>query len=220
MSPRIGPSGPLSRERIASAAIELADSEGLDAVSMRRIAEHLNTGAASLYRHITNRDELVATMVEHVTAGHDYPDAADLDWRECMHVLAQQDWSAFLGHPWMLTAVETATPPFGTAALAGMEWALGALAPLGLPPHEAARAVMTINIYVQGTARVLLGDRAVSAEDDPGRNWQRRLREVDLGQFPLLQSVIAQPLPAGERNWLHDGLDVVLDGIEARRPTP
>src|SRR5690625_6734179 len=101
-------------------------------------------------------------MFEHVSSALDSPYASDLDLLECMHVLAQQDWSAFLGHPWMLSAVETATPPFGTAALAGMEWALGALAPLGLPPHEAARAVMTINIYMQGTARVLRSEEHTS----------------------------------------------------------
>lgn len=217
MSPRVGPSGALSRERIAAAAIALADRHGLAAVSMRQVAVRLDTGAASLYRHVANRDELVATMVEHVTARYVYPDTAGLTWRDCMHALARQDWSAFLAHPWMLTATETVTPPFGTESLAGMEWALSALAPLRLPLHEAARAVMTVNIYVQGTARVLLGDRAQEGGDDPGRNWQHRLGEVDLTGFPLLQTLVGEPLPAAGRDWLHDGLDVILAGIEARR---
>lgn len=218
MSPRIGPSGPLSRERIVTAAIELADQHGLDAVSMRRVAEHLQTGAASLYRHISNRDELVSAMAEQVMADYDYPDTTDMDWRECMHVLARQDWSAFLAHPWMLTATATVTPPFGAASLAAMEWALTALAQLGLPPHEAARAIMTVNNYVQGTARVVLGDRQADADEDPGRNWQQRLRDADLQRFPLLRELISEPLPEGDRNWFEDGLDVILDGVQARRP--
>ena len=154
-------------------------------------------------------------MVEHVTARYPYPDPAGMGWRSCMHTLAQQDWSALLTHPWMLTATESVTPPFGTASLAGMEWALAALAPLGLPPHEAARAVMTITTYVQGTARMLLGDRAPEAEDDPGANWQRRLGEVDLTAYPRLQALVREP-PVADRDWLRDGLDVILDGIASR----
>lgn len=219
MSPRTGPYGPLSHERIVAAAIELADDDGLDAVSMRRVAEHLHTGAASLYRHISNRDELVEAMVEQVTANYDYPDAARLGWRQCMHVLARQDLSAFLDHSWMLTATATVSPPFGTASLAAMEWALTGLMPLGLPPHEAARAIMTVNNYVQGTARVILGDRPDNAHegDDPGLNWRRRLRDVDLRNYPLVRTLVSDPPPEGDRDWFADGLDVILDGVEVRR---
>lgn len=162
MSPRIGPSGPLSRERIVTAAIELADEAGLDAVTMRRIAEQLDAGAMSLYRHVSDKDELIEAMVEQVTEDYAYPDQAELGWREAMHALARQDWAAFLDHPWMLSATATATPPFGTASLAGMEWALTALDELELPLPVAARAIMTINNYVQGSARVFLGERQSS----------------------------------------------------------
>ncbi|GAA1253140.1 TetR/AcrR family transcriptional regulator [Prauserella halophila] len=217
MSPRTRPAGPLSREGIVSAAITLADRDGLDTVSMRRVAEHLRTGPASLYRHVSNRDELVTAMVEQVVAQREYPDPADLDWRECMHVLARQDWSAMLVHPWMITATATVTPPFGAASLASMEWALTALAQLELPLQEAARVIMTINNYVQGTARVVLGDRQAGSDDDPGRSWQRRLRGVDLSASPRLQRLIAEPLPDGDRHWFEDGLDVILDGVEARQ---
>lgn len=218
MSPRIGPSGPLSHDRIVSVAIELADRDGLEAVSMRRVADRLETGPASLYRHLANRDDLVATMVDHVTGRHEYPDATDLDWRTCMHLLARQDYTTFLAHPWLLTATSTATPPFGTASLAAMEWALTALTQLRLPPHDAGRAVMTINHYVQGTARVVLGERPAGAGPDPGRNWQQRLRNADLGDFPLLRELISDRLPDEDRDWFEDGLDVILDGIQARQP--
>ncbi|GAA4430612.1 TetR/AcrR family transcriptional regulator [Georgenia halophila] len=216
MSPRTGPSGPLSRERIVAAAIEIADENGLDAVSMRRVAQRLGAGAMSLYRHVADKDELVVAMVEQVNAGHVYPDAAEMTWRESMHTLARYDWSAYLAHPWMLTATATVTPPFGTASLAAMEWALTALEPLGLPQQEAARAVMTMNNYVQGSARVVLGARRPGADDDPGRSWQQRLGEVDLTEFPRLRQLIDQPLRDRERDWFDEGLDVILDGVQAR----
>lgn len=131
-----------------------------------------------------------------------------------MHILARQDWASFLAHPWLLTANATVTPPFGTASLAA---ALSALEELHLMPDEAARAIMTMNNYVQGSARVALGDRQADAGDDPGRAWQHRLHDLDLGDFPHLSRLIAHRHPAGERDWFTSGLDVILDGVEARQ---
>lgn len=214
MSPRVGPSGPLSREKIVTAAIDVADEVGLEAMTMKRIAESLGAGTMSLYRHVADKNELIAAMVEQITEEYTYPDQAGLSWREAMHTLARQDWSAFVDHAWMLDATATATPPFGTASLAGMEWALTALDELGLPLPVTARAIMTINNYVQGSVRVFLGERRAAADDDPGRNWQQRLTDIDLDEFPRLGRLISDPLPDGERNWFADGLDVILDGIE------
>lgn len=216
MNPRVGPAGPLSREKIVTAAIELADEGDVDAVTMRRVAEHLGAGAMSLYRHISGKDELVDAMVDRVAAEYAYPDPSGLDWRECMHILARQDWSAFLAHPWMLSASESVTPPFGAASLAAMEWALSALEELDLAPDVAARAIITITNYVQGSARVALGGRRSDAGGDLGAAWQHRLRDLDLEDFPHLSRLIAHPLPAGERDWFTEGLDVILDGIQAR----
>lgn len=215
MSPRVGRSGPLSRERIVDAAIAVADDTGLSAMTMKRVADRLETGAMSLYRHVADKDELVAAMVERVTGAHPYPDLAGLSWREAMHALARQDWRAYLDHPWMLTATASVSPPFGTASLAAMEWALTALDELNLQPHAAARAVMTINNYVQGSARVMLGERHAETGDDPGRSWQQRLTSVDLDAYPRLARLIAHPIPEGDRDWFAAGLDVILDGIDA-----
>ncbi|SDT05806.1 regulatory protein, tetR family [Brevibacterium sandarakinum] len=217
MSPRVGPYGLLSHERIIAAAIEVADEAGLEAMTMKRVAARLGAGVMSLYRHVSDKDELIGAMVEQVTAEFSYPDPSGLSWREAMHVLAGQDWAAFLAHPWMLTATATVTPPFGTASLAAMEWALTALEEADLPPDAAARVVMTINNYVQGSARVVLGDRQSEAGDDPGRMWKQRLHDVDLSDFPRLSSLIAGPLPAGERDWFTEGLDVILDGVQAQQ---
>lgn len=219
MSPRVGPSGPLSREKIVTAAIDVADEVGLEAMTMKRVAERLSAGAMSLYRHVADKDELIAAMVEQVTDEYTHPDQAGLDWREAMHTLARQDWGAYLDHPWMLTATATTAPPFGTASLTVMEWALTALDELEMPPPVAARAIMTINNYVQGSARVLLGGSQAEAGDDPGRNWQQRLADVDLDAFPRLSRLIRHPLPDGERDWFADGLDVILDGIESNSST-
>ncbi|WP_221585710.1 TetR/AcrR family transcriptional regulator [Microbacterium sp. G2-8] len=215
MSPRVGPSGPLSRERIVDAAIGLADDGGLEAVTMSRVAGQLRTGAMSLYRHVSDKDDLVAAMVERVTTDFAYPDRAGLDWRGCMHALAEQDRASFSAHPWMLAATATVTPPFGTASLAAMEWALDVLEDAGISGADAARGVMTINHYVHGSARIALGESS-AAGSDPGAAWRERLHDVELSALPHLRQLIAAPAPAADRNWFADGLDLILDGLERR----
>lgn len=219
MSPRTGPSGPLSRDRIVAVAIEIADADGLDGVTMRRIAERVGAGAMSLYRHVKDKDELVESMVERVVAEFTYPDSSVLDWRACMHALAERDLASYTTHPWMLAATATVTPPFGTASLGAMEWALAVLDDAGVPPQDAARAIMTINHYVQGSVRVALGDRAPGASDDPGQAWRGRLQDVDLSEFPQLSRLTATPAPATDRDWFAEGLDLILDGVDARERT-
>lgn len=214
MNPRVGPAGPLSRERIVEAAIELADDSGLDAVTMSRVAKGLGAGTMSLYRHVSNKDDLVTAMVERVTADFSYPNLEGRDWRECMHALASRDRASFQRHPWMLPATATVTPPYGTASLAAMEWALEVLEGAGFPPAKAARAIMTINHYVQGSARVALGG-STAAADDPGRAWQERLDGTDLSAFPHLHGLIADEPLLLDRDWFADGLDLILDGLRA-----
>lgn len=215
MSPRVGPSGPLSTERVVTAAIELADEGGLDAVTIRRIAERLGAGTMSLYRHISDKDELVGAMVERVTVEFSYPDRNGRDWRACMHALAEQDRASFVAHPWMLIATATVTPPFGIASLTAMEWALAVLESAGASPENAARTIMTINHYVQGSVRVTLGERSPDTGDDPGHAWRESLRDIDLSEFPRLGELISGAGPAVGRDWFADGLDLILDGLEA-----
>ncbi|WP_393916524.1 TetR/AcrR family transcriptional regulator [Halostreptopolyspora alba] len=220
MSRRPRATEPLTRERVVSAAIEVADDRGYEAVSMRRVAEHLGSGTMSLYRHIADKNELVSAMVDQVTGRYTYPDPEGMDWRERMHAFARTDWRMFLDHPWMLAATASVTPPFGTQSFAAMEWALEALESVGLEPHAAAQVIMTVNNYVQGSVRVVLGEADHDTEtDDPGVNWQRRLRDIDLDQFPRLRELVRLPLPQTDRNWFADGLDVILDGVQNHRST-
>ncbi|APU16592.1 TetR/AcrR family transcriptional regulator [Actinoalloteichus fjordicus] len=211
----------LSRERIVAAAIEIADAEGLDAVSMRRIADQLGSGTMSLYRHVAGKDDLTVAMTDAVTSAYAYPAADGLDWRERMYVLARHDWNMYEAHPWLLFADMTATPPFGPAGLRAMEWALSALEPLGLPLEESARAIMTINKFLQGSARSELSERTGGTRPeadpvDPGSRWQARLAGVDLTDHPRLRELAALQGVGAGRPWFDSGLELILDGIEAR----
>ncbi|HWO66941.1 MAG TPA: helix-turn-helix domain-containing protein, partial [Umezawaea sp.] len=106
---------PLTRERIVRAAMAVADDEGLDAVSIRRIAAELNSRPMSLYAHIGGKDDLLDLMhdaaVEETLVG-DVPS----DWREALRLLARHNRAAALRHPWLLATRDTGCP-IGPASL-------------------------------------------------------------------------------------------------------
>ncbi|WP_307869235.1 TetR/AcrR family transcriptional regulator [Nocardiopsis sp. B62] len=215
----------LSRERIVEVAIELADAEGLDSVSMRRVAKQLGAGTMSLYRHVSDKEELLREMIDSLHSRHAYPDPGDLDWRGRMRLLARHDWRMYTAHPWLLTATATLAPPAGPHMLASMEWALGALEPLRLTPGQAGRAIMTVTHYLQGSARLALADPAggsgarESPGDGPGEAWRGRLGGDDLSAFPRVAALVASAPDDGATrgdDWVMTGLEMVLDGIAAQ----
>lgn len=203
----------LNRERIVTAAIALADTEGLEAVSMRRVAKELGSGVMSLYRHVTDKDELLREMMEAIHQRHAHPEPGDLGWRERIHLMARHDWDMYMAHPWMLTTAATLAPPAGPHMLASMERTLRALAPLGLTPAAAGRAVLNITYAVQGSARLALGSGSEPG-GGPGEAWQQRLAGEDLSAYPRLAELVGSF--TGDSDWVTAGLDTVLDGIAAQ----
>ena len=120
-----GRPGGLSRERIVAAAVELADSDGLAALSMARLAERLGCGTMSLYRHVANKDELVTFMLS--TAPGPPPAPADpADWRGGLANWAAGLWDIYHRHPWILQAA-AAGPPADPGQLAWLDAGLAAL---------------------------------------------------------------------------------------------
>src|ERR1700760_1242883 len=96
---------PLSRETIVAAAIEIADTEGLEAGSIRRLATKLGARAMSLYSHIERKGDLIDLMVDEVMGGAILPDGPPLDdWREGLRQIAQRTRESTRAHPWMIAA--------------------------------------------------------------------------------------------------------------------
>lgn len=128
VSPRRGRAPGHSRQEIAAAAIEIADREALGSVTMRSVALALGTGAASLYRYFTTREELLALMVDEVTGelSLDGPDGRP--WVDQMLDLAHDVRDVYGRHPWMIEASSTA-PALGPNGCAYLEHALAVLAP-------------------------------------------------------------------------------------------
>lgn len=125
---RTGP--PLNRAQVLAAGVSLADREGLDVLSMRRLAADLGVVPMALYKHVADKNDLIAGMIDLVVSGYAQP-AADLPWRDEVRrrILAARD--ALLEHPWLRTAIETATRRT-PAVLGHMDALAGSLARGGL----------------------------------------------------------------------------------------
>jgi AcrR family transcriptional regulator len=153
------PAPVLSRDQIAAAAITIADEHGVEAVTMRNVAAVIGCGAMSLYRHVRTKDELLDVMIDTV-AGEDggTPSAPSGDWRTDLHDAARRLRANGLRHPWIPQLWNTRSS-FGPNTLTRLEFALSAVAGLGLSIDEMARTVQTVHAFVHGFIREELADR-------------------------------------------------------------
>jgi AcrR family transcriptional regulator len=124
-----GPRPRLTLEAIVDRAVAVADAEGLDAVSMRRVATELGVGTMSLYRYLPGKAELLDLMLERVSA-LDEDARLDDDWREAMRAMGTGLWRLYTEHPW-LPLVDQTRPLLGPNALRGFDLAVGALSGTG-----------------------------------------------------------------------------------------
>ncbi|MEU6012782.1 TetR/AcrR family transcriptional regulator C-terminal domain-containing protein [Streptomyces sp. NPDC047515] len=214
-------SGPaLSRERIMCTAIELADAEGLPAVSMRRVATTLATSTMALYRHVPGKAELVRLMSDEVF-GERPLGAVPRDWRPGLELAARWLRSVYGRHPWMAQAVASFTRPTATPhAMRYTEWVLRALAGTGLPSHTKLHIHLTLFAHVQGLA--MAGELESQARQDTGlstEEWMvRNEPQFDAisasGDYPFLNSLFEQGEFELDVDELFEfGLRRTLDGI-------
>lgn len=226
---RVERSGPgrrpgYSREQITRVAVRMADTEGLEAATMRRIAGELGTGAMSLYRYVPRRDDLFDLMIDMVMGEVDLPEKPSGDWRSDLSLVADQTRAAGLRHSWLIGLV-SGRPTLGPNLLRVHEFALRALDGLGLDIDETSGFVGMVNDYVHSAIRREIGwlEEARRTGLDPER-WKRDYigpyvrQVVESGAYPLfrrsvLESGTAHLAPA-ER--FQRGLDLVLNGIGAQ----
>ncbi|CAA9284885.1 MAG: Transcriptional regulator, AcrR family [uncultured Chloroflexia bacterium] len=152
---KTGRSG-LNLRAIVTAAIELADAETLEEVSMRRVAERLNVGAMSLYTHVPGKVELTYLMIDTVYselyADVDEPSRQPGGWRGALEFIAARNWRLYERHPWLLYLINT-RPVLGPNASLKYEAELRPLDKLGLQDIE-MDAILTLTLmHIEGTAR-------------------------------------------------------------------
>src|SRR5690606_14627393 len=144
--------GELSRARVVRAAIELADAEGLDALSMRGVAARLGVATMTLYRYVAGKDELVLLMADAAFGEQGYPDEPPPGWRARAEQAARALWQVHRRHPWLAQLNSLFRPLPLAGLLAHAERLLAALEELGL--DETTRMDLQVVIYshVQGLA--------------------------------------------------------------------
>ncbi|MDX3617249.1 TetR/AcrR family transcriptional regulator [Streptomyces europaeiscabiei] len=217
--PSRGPKPGLTLDRIVEAAVRIADAEGLDAVSMRRVATELGTGAMSLYRYIPGKAELLDLMLDRVQRpSENTADLGDGGWRSALEALGRATLALYQRHPWLLQ-VNQSRPILGPSALDGMEKVLSRIKSMGLTDPELVSVIIAVDGYVVGAARTQL--YAQEAEHRTGLTdtefWQAQapvLEELMLsGRYPLLAGLSADAFGT-DFDHFGFGLQRILDGLE------
>lgn len=141
---------PLSRARIVHTALDLADREGIAALSMRKLAQQLGVEAMSLYNHVSNKDDILDDMVDAVFAEIGLPEC-DNDWKSAMRQRADSMRTALVRHPWALGLLESRRHP-GPATLAHHDAVIGCLRRAGFSLAMTAHAYSLTDSYIYGFA--------------------------------------------------------------------
>ncbi|MFF2625646.1 TetR/AcrR family transcriptional regulator [Kitasatospora griseola] len=187
---RAGRPAERSRAEITAAAVELADREGLDAVSMRRVATALGTGAASLYRYVATRDELLDLMTDSVAAEYDLP-APSGDWPADLLTVARQARQIMRRHPWLPARV-IGRPTLGPHGADLLEHVLTVLA-----DHPAAPARKVEAFALLGGLTALFAQNEASAADDDAAHRTAYLRRLAAdGGHPRIAALFTPGGPA------------------------
>ncbi|WP_187645778.1 TetR family transcriptional regulator [Streptomyces sp. TRM49041] len=180
----------LTRRAIVAAAIRIADAEGIAALSMRRLANDLDSGVMSLYRHIANKDELLTAITRAVCDEHPYPTPPPPHWRDAVRLAAELDWEVYRKHPWTLVTQASARHFSDTTCL---DWMTDALAELTDDPELARSLTLTVWSYVQGASIQRVAQQLLPGDGEPEPSPIRPTEE----DFAV-------------------GLEILLDGFERR----
>ncbi|MGQ4362160.1 TetR/AcrR family transcriptional regulator [Streptomyces sp. SAS_272] len=218
--PAPAPRTTLTARRIAEAAVRIAGAEGLDALTMRRLAAELGVAPMAAYRYVSGKDELLELMVDFVYGELDLP-AEAMDWREAMRTLALRIRDVLLRHSWVTRATWCAPTP---NQLAVPERALDALSGLGLDADTAMAVYSTVTAYVHGAVDAEIGltqmlrVRGWSSREEARSGLASQMTWlVNTGRYPRYEQYIGDATRKDDPQWQFEtGLDCVLDGIAAR----
>ncbi len=219
----------LSRAEIVDAAIAVADAEGPDAVSMRRIARELRAGAMSLYWHVASKEELIDLMLDSLEAEIGVPEPTG-DWRADLGELARRQRAGLLRHPWVMEFAAS-RPPSGPNDARNLELMLGIVGELGLDARTTVDVLLSVVSYVLGAVlrevqemrsernraerEATMTAEDINAERERFHGW---LTASD--RYPNIQRMVAANVdpdaPETRDERFEFGLRCVLDGVAAR----
>ena len=210
---------PLTRDRVIEAALRVMDEEGLDAVSMRRVAREVGVEAMSLYHHVEDKEALLDGICEHVMAKFDFPEPVD-DWTENCRRGARA-WRRILqAHPAVMRLfAEQRGPIRSIDSMRPMEFALRILRDSGLSDRDTAQAFHAFGGYIQGFVMMELGSIAGGA-DEMRLKAHEELAAALPDEFAVLQACSPYFAECSPDEQFEFGLDLLIRGLEAKvRPS-
>jgi len=223
--PSRGPARGLDLDAVIAASTDLADREGLDAVTMRRLASQLGVAAMTLYTYVPGKAELVDLMLDALYQRLPLADTSGRPWRQRLGEVATENRALYQAHPWS-AAVSTLRPPLGPGMMAKYDHELRALEGLGLSDVELDDTLTYLLSFVQASARAASDARA--AQLDSAMNdqawWEANApllaRVLDHGTYPLATRVgtaagTAHGSAHDPDHAYHFGLDRLFDGLSA-----
>jgi AcrR family transcriptional regulator len=213
-----------TRDDIAAAAMSIADQEGLDAVSMRRIAAELGAGTMTLYHYVRTKDEVLTLVVDRLLGegllGPDEPMPAD--WRAALTLIARRTRDALMRHPWILDIADD--PFFGPNSLRHLDELLGALSTLPITLEEKLEIITAIDEFVFGHCMQARNNAAATPDDVAERLGEYVSGLVAEGNYPELARLVEhEPMLSvwrrleaamGSPDRFDRTLQRLLDGIE------
>ena len=212
---------PLAREQIVRAAIQLANAEGLEALSMRRLAKELGAGAMSLYCHIPNKDDLLDLMLDAAFGEVELPEEASADWRADLRLFAWNMLSVLRRYAWLPSLISSRPLP-SPNRLRYVERFLSELEVLGIDFTTIGGILSTVEAYVDGFAQSEAAPEAIRRRTGMTEaEWRAKFavymqQILSSGQYPTLARLIARNAEISADAIFEFGLECVLDGIAAR----
>jgi AcrR family transcriptional regulator len=198
---------PLSRARIVEAALAILDQDGIDQLSMRRLAERLGVAAPSLYWHVTTKDDVVDLAVDAIF-GEVSPRGEERDWRKAVTAVLEAWREALLRHPWAAAVSARRRPTLGPNFLAQMEVLQATLARAGFTGDALRAATWALYNHVMGSAST---QTALRIGDEERRLGQERI-QAEADRYPTL----ARQRYLEDDDWdgaFATGLRYLLDGL-------
>jgi DNA-binding transcriptional regulator YhcF (GntR family) len=215
------PEPDLSRTRIVRAAVAIADAEGIDALSMRRVANELGAGAMSLYRHVPGKEELLLLMRDAVFGERPLPAVPPEGWRDQLELSSRSLWAMYRRHPWLARTASLTRPSAGVNQMPYSEWNLRALSDAGLDDPTIFRLHLALFGFVHGWASSLEIEHREAAETGTTpADWliarEAETRAVmESGAFPVSVRVfLQQEIDFDLDEIFETGLARLLDGIQ------
>lgn len=208
----------LSRERVLEVAIGIADREGIEALTMRRLANELGAGAMSVYYHVANKDALLSGMVDRVVGEMALADGAH-GWKEALKRSAQSAHDVLLRHPWAAPLVLSGAG-VSDARLRYMDAILGCLRKAGFSPEQTDLAYHALDSHVMGYTLWLVG---ISAGMERLGAVSNAFELFDSAALPHLAEHVHQHMRErlpDEQGPFEFGLELILEGLERRLPPP